>query len=66
MTIVPLMSTWSAPTSKAVFHLRCPAGPPELRESFGLARSEVNRIAAVLAEHVALLCREWERIHGGL
>lgn len=49
---------------EAVFNLHCPFGPLELRESFGLARSEVNRIATVVAEHLDVLCEEWERIHG--
>jgi hypothetical protein len=50
---------------EAVFNLRCPAGPPELRESFGLSLAQVNRLRAALAKRLALLCGEWERIHGG-
>jgi hypothetical protein len=51
---------------EAVFNLRCPDGPPELRESFGSSRAEVNWMRAALAERLTLLCREWERIHGRL
>jgi hypothetical protein len=50
--------------SEAVFDLRCPHGPPELRENYGFARRDVTRIAADLAAHLAELCHAWERIHG--
>ena len=30
---------------EAVFNLRCPGGPPELRENMGFARRELARIA---------------------
>ena len=37
---------------EAVFNLNCPAGPPELRDSFGFKLSDVNRIEAALADVV--------------
>ena len=49
---------------EAVFHLQCPDGPPELRESLGLAVQEVNRIAVVVQTELAMLCRCWRKIHG--
>ena len=49
---------------EAVFILNCPDGPPELRESYGFNRSDVARIEAGLAEHLATLCSEWRDIHG--
>ena len=52
------------PDGEAVFFLNCPAGPPELRESYRFGRAEVNRIRDRLAGRVAALCEEWRRIHG--
>ena len=49
---------------EAIFHLNCPDGPPELRESFGFKLSDINRIEAALAKVVPPLCEEWRRIHG--
>lgn len=49
---------------EAVFILNCPDGPPELRESDGLDRSEVTRIEADLTDRLATLCSEWRAIHG--
>ena len=49
---------------EAVFHLRCPDGPPELRECFGFSVAEAREIVGGLVERLATLCREWERIHG--
>lgn len=49
---------------EAVFELRCPEGPPALRENYGLSRPEVSRIAAALATRLAYLCAEWSSIHG--
>lgn len=49
---------------EAVFHLHCPDGPPELRESMGLAVREANRIAAYLQAELAMLCHSWKTIHG--
>lgn len=49
---------------EAVFILYCPDGPPELRESYGFNLSDVSRIEAALADHLATLCDEWRSIHG--
>ena len=50
---------------EAVFVLHCPGGPPELRESFGFRRAELNRIKAGLTTELAALCEEWSAIHDG-
>lgn len=52
------------PGCEAVFHLHCPDGPPELRESMGLDVREVNRIAAYVQAELAMLCHSWRTIHG--
>ena len=52
------------PGCEAVFHLHCPNGPPELRESMGLAVQEVNLIAVHLQAELAMLCHSWRLIHG--
>jgi hypothetical protein len=49
---------------EAVFDLRCPDGPPELRENYGFGRQEISRIAAAVAAELAALCEEWRSIHG--
>jgi len=49
--------------TEAVFILNCPVGPPTLRGSFGFTTAELNRIASSLADNLASLCAEWERIH---
>ena len=49
--------------TEAIFILNCPAGPPILRGSAGFTTVELNRIASVLANNLATLCAEWERIH---
>jgi hypothetical protein len=49
---------------EAVFILNCPAGPPTLRESFGLNRIQLSRINDELVGALAPLCAEWRRIHG--
>ena len=51
---------------ESVFNLRCPDGPPEIRESFGFNRRSLTRIASTLAGELSALCQEWERIHGRL
>jgi hypothetical protein len=53
------------PSGEAVFKLNCPTGPLELRESYGLRRTEVNRIEGALSGRIAGLCRDWRIIHGG-
>ena len=49
---------------EAVFNLRCPIGPPELRENYGFSRKELIKIAGELAANLATLCRQWRQIHG--
>ncbi len=49
---------------EAVFILNCPAGPPELRESYGFSRHQLGRIKDELASKLAVLCEEWRKIHG--
>ncbi len=49
---------------EAVFYLRRPKGPPELRESFGFRLAELNIMADALMANLAALCGEWEKIHG--
>jgi hypothetical protein len=49
---------------EAVFNLHCPDGPPELRESYGFTRRDVNRIKDALVSVLATLCEEWRSIHG--
>jgi Domain of unknown function (DUF4160) len=49
---------------EAVFDLRCPKGPPELRENYRFGLRELNRIEAALSANLAALCGDWERIHG--
>lgn len=49
---------------EAIFNLRCPDGPPELRESYGFRLAELNRIEAALGAAIAALCAEWRTIHG--
>ena len=49
---------------EAIFSLQCPHGPPELRDSFGFAFREANRIRATLTRALPVLCEEWRRIHG--
>jgi Domain of unknown function (DUF4160) len=51
--------------NEAAFILNCLHGPPELRESYGFSRSEVDRIKQMLAGKIALLCDEWRKIHDG-
>jgi len=49
---------------EAVFDLRCPGGPPELREVYGFGLADVRRIEQALADHLLMLCEEWSKIHG--
>lgn len=48
---------------EAVFNLKCPAGPVELRENYGFSRREIPQIESMLMDHLNRLCGEWERIH---
>lgn len=49
---------------EATFNLRCPGGPPELRESYGFSTRELNAIARALHDKLAMLCEAWRKIHG--
>ena len=49
---------------EAVFDLRCPDGPPLLRENYGFARADVTRIRQELTSALTKLCRAWRAIHG--
>ena len=50
---------------EAVFKLRCPDGPPELRESYGFKLADLRRIEAALADNLSDLCDKRSAIHGG-
>ena len=49
---------------EAVFNLRCPKGPPELREVYGLSRSRVADVRRIVAREIEMLCNAWEVAHG--
>ncbi|WP_295387702.1 DUF4160 domain-containing protein [uncultured Thiodictyon sp.] len=49
---------------EAVFNLRCPNGPPELRENYGFSRQELTSIKAALAASLVAACHHWSMIHG--
>jgi hypothetical protein len=50
--------------SSAVIDLRCPHGPPRVRENYGFRSSELRRIEATVASELAALCKKWEEMHG--
>ena len=47
-----------------MFNLRCPGGPPQLRESYGFKLRDLNRIERALMVALSDLCIEWSGIHG--
>jgi hypothetical protein len=49
---------------EAIFNLNCPAGPLDLRESFGFRLGEINDLGDALLHILGLACAEWRRIHG--
>lgn len=49
---------------EAVFDLKCPRGPVELREDYGFSRGHMRRIREHLNLHVTRLCTTWRSIHG--
>ncbi len=49
---------------EAVWELNIPPGSVALRENYGFARHDLNVIERSLVDSLALLVREWERIHG--
>jgi hypothetical protein len=52
------------PDGEAVFNLQCPHGPPALRASYRLNRSELSTIKKALTGNLASLCHDWRSIHG--
>ena len=50
--------------NEAVFNLRCPDGPPELRENYGFSLQALRKIKAILAAQLEHLCQRWSAIHG--
>lgn len=52
------------PHGEAVFLLHCPAGPAELRESFGFGRPDLGRIKNALSASTTTLCLAWKDLHG--
>ena len=52
------------PAEEAVFKLRCPDGPPELRESYGFRLADLRRIETALTGMLPNLCAKWSEIHG--
>jgi hypothetical protein len=49
---------------EAVFNLRCPHGPPELREVYGFSRSDVVAARTIVSRHLTAICEAWEALHG--
>jgi hypothetical protein len=49
---------------EAVFNLRCPKGPPDLREVYGLSRSQVADVRRIVTHEIKTLCDAWEVAHG--
>lgn len=49
---------------EAVFYLRCPSGPVELRENYGFSRKVIRQTRGGLADRLDELCQAWENIHG--
>lgn len=52
------------PEHEAVFNLRCPTGPTQLRENYGFPMRRLRHIELFLNGHVAELCDIWKEIHG--
>lgn len=52
------------PAREAVFDLRCPSGPPLLRENYGVPRRQLGRLAAALQAMLDRLCGAWREVHG--
>ncbi len=49
---------------EAVFNLKCPEGPVEIRENYGFSAQKIGRIERGLKRDHAALCSAWEEIHG--
>ena len=60
----PHVHAIKANLAAARFKLNCPGGPVELCDHEGFRRSELNEIAALVAEYLDLVCIKWREIHG--
>jgi Domain of unknown function (DUF4160) len=49
---------------EALFNLKCPDGPVEVRENYRFSRREISKIEDELTERADELCRAREEIHG--
>ncbi|MGB9988644.1 DUF4160 domain-containing protein [Massilia sp. SM-13] len=49
---------------EAVFTLRCPSGPPALRENYGFSQKVLTQIGYTVSANLTHLCSHWEEIHG--
>ena len=49
---------------EAVFLLRCPGGPVELRGNHGFAARDLTAIVLELEKALPLLCAAWRDLHG--
>lgn len=49
---------------EAVFHLRCPEGPPQLRINYGFTYRRLKLLCALLTEDLPYQCQQWKEIHG--
>jgi Domain of unknown function (DUF4160) len=52
------------PDREVVFNLRCPDGPPVLRDNYDFRSADLSRIEAELASALARLCEKWRIVHG--
>lgn len=51
---------------EAIFLLRCPSGPPELRGNDGFGGGVLRDLQLQLSELLPRLCGHWRNIHGDL
>lgn len=49
---------------EGVFKLHCPEGPPELREAYGLSKTQIKTIIDALTPVLEKLCKGWRETHG--
>ncbi|HCQ49005.1 MAG TPA: DUF4160 domain-containing protein [Achromobacter sp.] len=52
--------------SEAIFLLRCPSGPPELRSNDGFSGAALRNLRLQLSEILPCLCSHWRSIHDHL
>ena len=50
--------------AECVFDLRCPDGPPLIRQNFGFSRARLTGIAREIGMALGRLCEEWRLRHG--